>query len=109
KELSSAIRKRRKGEDWSVILPEIAQLRLSTEGSGIPITLRITKTAPAAVRIAAPGEPAFGTVIKHEINVWDKFNLSLSSLAEELELSSSRTLALILRARSSKRARVLPS
>ena len=95
KELGRIVRKRKEGCEWSVILPEIAQLRLSAEGSGIPIALKITKTAPMAVRIATEGEPAFGTIIKQEVNVWDKFNLSLNSLAEKVGLSGPRTLALI--------------
>lgn len=35
-ELCKAIRRRRAGEEWKVIFPEIGQLRLETEGGGIP-------------------------------------------------------------------------
>jgi hypothetical protein len=50
-ELRKAISRRRHGNDWSVILPEIAQLKLDTQGDGIPICLRIKKDADIAVRI----------------------------------------------------------
>lgn len=96
KELRKAIRRRRKGEDWSVILPEIAQLRLDTQGEGIPIYLRIKKNAEAAVRIAKEGEPVVGTVIKQEINIWDKYNLGRDDLAKKLGISGPRTSALII-------------
>jgi len=96
KELRKAIRRRRKGEDWSLILPEIAQLRLDTQGEGIPIYLRIKKNAEAAVRIAKEGEPVVGTVIKQEINIWDKYNLGRDDLAKRLGISGPRTSALII-------------
>jgi hypothetical protein len=94
-ELSDAIARRRHGEAWEVILPEITQLRLSTDGSGVPISMRISKDAPAAVRIAKPGEDAVGSLLKQEVNLWDKFNMSRDDLAEKLALSGPRTHALI--------------
>ena len=95
KELSKAVSLRRKGNDWSVIFPEIAQLRLATEGTGIPLTLRITKVGEIPMRIAAPGEVPVGTVVKQEINIWDKFNLGLGDIAEKLTISAPRAHALI--------------
>lgn len=97
KEIEDAISKRRRGKEWQVIFPEVAQLRISTEGSGIPITMRISKDAPIAVRVVKPGEEAevVGTLIKQEINVWDVFNLGLYQVAENLGISSPRTLAII--------------
>lgn len=96
KELRKAIHRRRKGEDWNVILPEIAQLRLDTQGEGIPIYLRIKRNAQAAVRIAKEGEPVVGTVIKQEVNIWDKYNLGRNDLAKKLGISGPKTSALII-------------
>jgi hypothetical protein len=94
-ELSDAIARRRHGEAWEVILPEVTQLRLSTDGSGVPISMRISKDAPAAVRITKPGEDAVGSLLKQEVNLWDKFNMSRDDFAEKLALSGPRTHALI--------------
>jgi hypothetical protein len=94
-ELAGAIAKRRKGKDWSLILPEVAQLKLATEGAGIPVTMRISKQGTIPVRIAQPGEVAEGVVIKQEVNVFDKFNLSRDDLAAKLNVTGPRTLALI--------------
>ena len=96
RELRRAINKRRRGNDWEVILPEIAQLKLDTQGDGIPIFLRIKKDADLAVRIAKDGEPVVGTVIKQDVNIWDKFNLGRDDLAEKLGLTGPKTGALIL-------------
>lgn len=95
-ELRKAIVRRRRGDEWEVILPEIAQLKLDTQGDGIPFFLRIKKDADLAVRIAKDGEPVVGTVIKQNVNIWDKFNLGRNDLAKNLGLTRPKTSALIL-------------
>ena len=95
-ELRKVISRRRKGEKWKVILPEIAQLRLDTQGGGIPIYLRIKKDAELSIRVAKDGEPVVGTLIKQEVNIWDKFNMGRDDLAKKLKLSGPRTSALIV-------------
>jgi hypothetical protein len=95
-ELRKAIRRRRQGADWSVIFPEVAQLKLETQGEGIPICFRIRKDADFAFRIAKDGEPVTGTLIKQEVNIWDKFSLGRNDLAKKLGISGPKTSALIL-------------
>lgn len=94
-DISSAIAQRRKHADWEVILPEVAQLRLTTDGGGIPITMKISKDAPVVVRVAKPGEEVSGTVVKQHIDPWDVYTLSRDDLAIKLGLSGPRTHALI--------------
>ena len=94
-EILTAIGLRRRKSEWDVILPEVAQLKLSTDGSGIPITMRISKDAPIAVRIAKPGEAVNGTVIKQQVDPWDVFTMSRDDLAKKLSLTGPRTHALI--------------
>ena len=80
-DIEAAIGERRKKMDWDVILPEVAQLRLSTDGGGIPITMRISKDGQLAVRVAKPGEEVSGTVIKHHVDPWDVYTMSRDDLA----------------------------
>ena len=94
-ELNVAIAKRRKRQDWNVILPEIAQLTLSTDGTGIPISMKISKDATMAFKIAKQGDVVEGTLLKQEIDPWTVFNLGRDELAKKLALSGPRTLALI--------------
>lgn len=94
-ELQSIIAKRRKGVEWTVVLPEVASLRLDTEGDGTPICLRIAKNADLSVRIVKEDETADGLLIKQEVNIWDKFNLGRDDLATKLKLSGPKTTALI--------------
>jgi hypothetical protein len=95
-ELANAVARRRRGAAWEVILPEVAQLKLSTEGSGIPVTMKISKQGSIPVRIAQPGEPVEGVVLKQEVNPFDKYNLGRGELASNLRLSGPRTSALII-------------
>lgn len=95
-EIEGAIAMRRKGATWDVILPEVAQLRLATEGAGIPITMKISKQGSIPVRIAQPGEPVEGLVVKQEVNPFDKYNLGREDLATKLGISGPKTSALIL-------------
>ncbi len=95
-EIDSAIARRRKGQEWSVILPEVTQLKLSSDGSGVPMALRIVRQgAVPALRVAQPGEPSDGIVVPRDVNVWDKFNLSRDNLAEKIGLTGPKTHALI--------------
>ena len=96
RQLSKVLRDRRRGQEWTVLLPEVGQLRLQTEGDGVPLTMRITKQGKIPVRIALPGEEAQGTVLKQEVNLFDKYNLNRDQLAEKLKLSGPRTSALVL-------------
>jgi hypothetical protein len=95
RELLSAVAKRRKGLDCEVIFPEVAQLKLTTEGAGMLISMKITKDGPIAIRVAKPGEEVVGALVKQEVNLWDVFTLSRNDLAEKLGLSGPRTHALI--------------
>lgn len=90
-----AIANRRKRQDWKVILPEIAQLTLSTDGSGIPISMKIANDATLAFRIAKVGDAVEGTVVKQEIDPWTVFNLGRDEIAKKLALTGPRAHALI--------------
>ena len=74
-DVRKAVRRRRNGDEWAVVLPDVAQLRLDTTGEGMVVDLRIKKDAAVGVRIAKDGEPVSGFLVKQEVNIWDKYNL----------------------------------
>jgi hypothetical protein len=78
-----------------LILPEIAQLTLSSDSEGVPLSMRLLKQGDIPVRIAAPGEVPVGTIIPRDVNVWDKYNMSRDNLATKLGVTGPKTHALI--------------
>lgn len=94
-QIIDAIAKRRKNQDWSLILPEIAYLTLSTDGTGIPISMRIAKDARLSFKIAKPGDSIEGTLLKQEIDPWTVFTMGREDLAKKLGISGPKTHALI--------------
>lgn len=98
-ELEIAVENLRTAETWRVVFPQIAKLRFSTEGDGIPLKVRVAKDVDTAmpVRVLKPGdtERPEGFIIHKEINILDKFNMGLTQLAAHLAVSSPRTLAMV--------------
>lgn len=94
-QIDFALAKRRKRQAWDVIFPEIAQLTLSTDGTGIPISMRIAKHAQLSFKIASPGDLIDGTLLKQEIDPWAVFTMGRDDLAKKLGISGPKTHALI--------------
>jgi hypothetical protein len=91
-------RRIRKGEGWKDLFPGAATLKLSTEGTGLTVSIRITKNEGDPVRLVREGSPEAATasvVAVKRVNELDYYSLGLYGLAEKLGLTSSRTLALI--------------
>lgn len=86
-------------ETWRVVFPEISKIEFDSAGDDIHVGFKVVKESTEAmpVRILKPEEAhlAQGTIIMKEISLFDKFNLNLTKLAENLGLTSSRTQAMI--------------
>ena len=100
KDLDEVIEKLGLEEDWRLVFPEIAKLRVTCEGDGILMGVKIVKDSPTAMPVrvvkASDTEEPQGTVITKEVNIFDKFNMGLRQLSEKLEVTQPRTLTLIL-------------
>ena len=94
-EIDDAIQQRRNRSEWAIILPEVVQLDLTANGTGVPVFFKISKNAPVGLKVSKPGEEVVGTLVKHEVDVWDVFTLSLSMIKEKLALNQFQTQALI--------------
>ena len=95
-DVQRAVARRRHGEAWTVILPEVAELCLATVGEGIPMYVAVKKGAAAGVRVVSGDEPVVGTLIKQEVNIWDKYSMGRDDLAKKLGLTGPRTSATII-------------
>jgi hypothetical protein len=94
-EIEDAIQQRRNKKDWAIILPEVVQLDLTANGTGVPVFFKISKNASIELRIAKPGEEVVGTLFKQEVDLWDVFTLTLKDIKEKLNLNQWQTQALI--------------
>ena len=99
-DLESALDQLKTADDWKVVFPSIAQLRLSTEGDGILVGVKIVKDQLHAmpVTVVKPGDEAkpHGTIIVKEINPLDKFTMGLKQMAEHCGLSINKARAMVL-------------
>jgi hypothetical protein len=98
-DLKSALDQLEVSDDWKVVFPAIAQLRVSTEGDGILVGVKIVKDQLGAmpVMVVKPedGIEPQGTTIVKEINLLDKFNLGLLRMAKHCGLTSTKARALV--------------
>ncbi len=98
-DLQKAAERLKTEDDWRVVFPQIANLKLSVDGEGVQVCVKIIKEAPTAmpVRVLKPGDPEEpqGTLIVREVNPLDKYTMGLKKLAAHLKLTMPKTLALV--------------
>lgn len=97
-DIDIAIERLEQGEEWNVVFPEIANLRLETDEGAIGFGVRIVRDAATAlpVRVVRENEDVpEGFVVAKEINVFDKFTMGLFGLAAKLGLTPPKTTELI--------------
>jgi len=87
------------GEGWKAVFPGVSTLSLSTEGTGLSVSLRITKKEGEAIHLVPEGTPGGTVVAIKRVNELDYYSLSLTQLAEKLDLSRMRALALVRHSR----------
>jgi len=84
------------GEKWQDVFPGVARLNVETEGSGVNVTVRLTKTEGAPVRLLSPEDAEPGTpVVVKRVNELGFYNLGLTGVAQRVGLTMPRTLAII--------------
>jgi len=83
------------GVSWQKIFPGVASLNLTTEGTGMAVSLRITKSEGDPVYLVPQGTPGARTVAIRKVDKLAFFNLGLKELASKCGLSSPKALAVI--------------
>jgi hypothetical protein len=82
-------------EDWRKVFPGAASLSLTSDGGGVPISLRITKTDGVPVHLVKEGDQSATVVAVKKIDALSFYNLSSTALAMEIGLSPPRMLAVV--------------
>jgi hypothetical protein len=94
-ELGRIVHRVRDGVRWQDIFPGIATLRLDMEGTGLSVTVRLTKKEGEPVQLVPEGTPGATVVAVRKVNELSFYSLSLSDLARKISVGRSRTLALV--------------
>jgi hypothetical protein len=84
-----------KGKTWAEIFPGAASISFTTNGSGQPFNLRITKKEGIPVQLVPEGTPGASVVAVKRVNELDFYNLGRDQLAEKVGLSGPKTSAAI--------------
>lgn len=84
-----------KGENWHDIFPGIKRLRLSTEGNGLNVTLRITKSRGEPIHLVPEGTPGATIVAVKRVDELGYYSLNLTALANKIKETPPKTLAIV--------------
>jgi hypothetical protein len=84
-----------KGKSWQAIFPGLASLQLDTTGSGLSVSLRITKHEGEPIRLVPEGTPGATVVAIKRVNELSYYSLGLHDLAKKLGLTNSKMLAVV--------------
>lgn len=84
-----------KGETWPDLFPGVATLRLVTKGTGLNVSLRITKSKGEPIHLVPEGTPGATVVAVKRVDELGFYSLGLSDLAEKVGLTQPKTLAVV--------------
>jgi hypothetical protein len=97
-ELHGHVRELRAGRTWRDLFPGVASLQLSTSGSGLTYSLRISKKEGVPIRLVAEGDPATAVVAVKRVNELDFYSLGFRELAAHLAgVVSANKLQVVIR------------
>ncbi len=94
-ELSKLLQKITEGKKWHQLFPGIATLSLDTSGTGINVSIRITKKEGEPVHLVPEGTPGATVVAVKRVSELSYYSLGLKQLAEKISISTPKTLALV--------------
>jgi hypothetical protein len=94
-ELDNYLDQASSGKNWQNIFPGVASLRLDTDGTGLSVSIRLTKSEGDPVQLVPEGTPGSTVVSVKRVNELDYYSLGLQALAKKLPITQPKTLALI--------------
>lgn len=94
-DLKRLVEKIRAGMPWQDLFPGVASLQLDTTGTGLSVSLKITKNEGEPVYLVKEGTPGATVVAIKRVNELGYYTLGLNDLAGKLGISTMRTLAVI--------------
>lgn len=95
RELDNLLKAISEERDWTKVFPGVASLSLTTEGTGLSVSVRITKKEGEAVQLVPEGNPDATVVAVKRVNELGYYTLGLNDLAEKLGLTRPKAGAVI--------------
>lgn len=84
-----------KGENWQNIFPGVKRLRLCTEGNGLRVSLRITKSKGEPIHLVPERAPGATIVGVKRVNELGFYSLTPTALANKISVTMPKTLAIV--------------
>ena len=91
----SSIGRKLLNKDWKEVFPGAALINVVTAGSGLDISVRITKKDGPPIHIVPEGTPGTSTVAVRRVNELDFYNLGAKQLAENVGLTVPKLVAVV--------------
>ncbi len=85
----------KRGTKWQGLFPGVATLHLDTEGTGLAVTIRLTKSEGEPVRLVPEGTPGATIVAVRKIDKLGFYNLGLKDISEKCGLTQPKMLEVI--------------
>jgi AraC-like DNA-binding protein len=83
------------GRKWQDVFPGVASMEITTSGAGPSFSLRWTKKEGAPIHVVPEGTPGATVVAVKRVNELDFYNLSITQIAENVGLTSPKTVAMV--------------
>ncbi len=94
-DLNKLLNRARRGETFPEIFPGIASVALTTEGTGLNVSLRFTTSKGLPVHLPKEEEEPEATVALKRVNELSFYSLGSYALANKVDLTFPKTLAVI--------------
>lgn len=94
-ELNSTIQQIKTGAKWEDIFCGISMVKLSTDGSGVDVALRISKNEGVPVRIVKDGENSDAVIVVKNVSETDRYRYSSTELAKKCGMTQPKIGALL--------------
>lgn len=94
-ELDGYLKKAAGGKKWQKLFPGVASLRLDTDGTGLSVSIRLTKSEGEPVQLVPEGTPGATVVAVKRVDELGFYSLGLRDVANKLSITAPKALALV--------------
>jgi hypothetical protein len=83
------------GKKWGDLFTGVSAIEITTEGTGLKLSLRLSKKEGIPIHLVPEGTPGAGVVAVKRVNELDFYNLGATQLATKLNLTMPKAVAVV--------------